>query len=148
MFHLSFARARALAYARRANQTAAKENMVKRQLRLDTAAVREEHTSTTETVERLINYIALLEKEVHELRKQVAVAKGDLMDDEVNSAALLIAEFLKETYPDPDDCENYINSYMSGKYITEISKADGPGHAKAIAIAANMARPVRLGEST
>lgn len=93
------------------------------------------------TVDRLIDYIDLLESENSQLRKELAVAKGDLTDDEVAETAQFMSEWLEENLPDPAQREMYILSYMDSSYIKEARERQGPGHAKAMAIAASRSMP-------
>lgn len=93
------------------------------------------------TVDRMIEYIDVLETEIRDLRRQLAEAKGDVPPDEVADTAQSISEWLKDNLPDPSERETYILAYMDSAYIKDARNRLGPGHAKAIAMAADMSMP-------
>ena len=92
-----------------------------------------------ELVDSLQEEVTSLEAQVDSLRRELAKANGDLVEPhEIRAQARLIVELLQKELPDPADRRSYINSYMDSSYIREAGEKQGPGHAKAMAMAATI----------
>ena len=104
-----------------------------------TAAAKDKTVPTqVDSFEQLMNYVNLLEEENRNLRKQLDEANGDIPSHEVRDAATAIVNWLNTEFPDKTEREEYVRSYMDSGYIREARRTSGSGHAKAIAMAANM----------